>query len=37
MIKSGVKLAADARDYFNYPAYPHTSSILLNARQEIYP
>jgi len=36
MIKSGVKLVADAKDYFNFPASPDTPSILLNVRQEIY-
>jgi hypothetical protein len=37
MIKSGFKLLADAKDYFNFPAYPDTPSILSNVRQESYP
>jgi hypothetical protein len=37
MIQSGVKLVADARDYFNLPAYPDTPRIPLKVRQESYP
>ena len=32
MIKSGFKLVANARGYFNFPAYPDTSRILLTLR-----
>jgi hypothetical protein len=37
MIKSGFKLVADARGYFNFPTYPDMPSILLNVRLGSYP